>query len=89
MSAHKLGYLLKHAYQRYGELTTSELAPLGIRPGEWAALSCLDEPSNCNELVVPGKYECLPADLASLVIMLFLHLKMDESRQKIEEAVPP
>jgi DNA-binding MarR family transcriptional regulator len=43
MSAHKLGYLLKHAYQRYGELTTSELAPLGIRPGEWAALSCLDE----------------------------------------------
>jgi DNA-binding MarR family transcriptional regulator len=43
MSAHKLGYLLKHAYLRYGQLATNELAPLGITPGEWAALSCLDE----------------------------------------------
>lgn len=40
---HKLGYLLKHVYQNFGQLTTATLEPLGIKPLEWAALSCLDE----------------------------------------------
>jgi len=42
-SSHRLGYLLKHAHLRYAELTSAELAPLGIGPREWAALNCLDE----------------------------------------------
>jgi DNA-binding MarR family transcriptional regulator len=40
---HRLGYLLKHAYLRYAQLTSAELEPLGISPREWAALNCLDE----------------------------------------------
>jgi DNA-binding MarR family transcriptional regulator len=43
VSAHRLGYLLKHAHLRYAQLTSAELAPLGIGPREWAALNCLDE----------------------------------------------
>ncbi|MFI6170624.1 MarR family winged helix-turn-helix transcriptional regulator [Nocardia sp. NPDC051052] len=39
----RLGYLLKHAALRYGELTSTKLEPLGIAPQEWAALNCLDE----------------------------------------------
>lgn len=40
---HRLGYLLKHAELRYGQLTSAVLAPLGLNAREWAALSCLDE----------------------------------------------
>ncbi|MFC9439668.1 MarR family winged helix-turn-helix transcriptional regulator [Nocardia sp. NPDC057030] len=39
----RLGYLLKHAALQYAELTSTELAPLGITPQEWAALNCLDD----------------------------------------------
>ncbi|MFE9580938.1 MarR family winged helix-turn-helix transcriptional regulator [Nocardia sp. NPDC006044] len=39
----RLGYLLKHAALHYAELTSAELAPLGITPQEWAALNCLDD----------------------------------------------
>jgi DNA-binding MarR family transcriptional regulator len=42
-ASHRLGYLLKHANLRFGQLTTTALAPLGLAPREWAALNCLDE----------------------------------------------
>ena len=42
-SAVRLGYLLKHAQQQFGQLTTSKLEPLGITPREWAALSALED----------------------------------------------
>lgn len=45
-SPHRLGYLLKHAQLRYGQMAVAALEPLGIRPHEWAALSCLhDQPA--------------------------------------------
>jgi DNA-binding MarR family transcriptional regulator len=40
---HRLGYLLKHAELRYGQLTSAELEPLGISPREWVVLNCLDD----------------------------------------------
>src|SRR3954447_10365994 len=43
VTAHRLGYLLKHASLRYAQLTSNALEPLGITPREWAALNCLDE----------------------------------------------
>jgi DNA-binding MarR family transcriptional regulator len=42
-SPHRLGYLLKHAQLRYGAMASAALEPLGVRPHEWAALSCLDD----------------------------------------------
>lgn len=39
----RLGYLLKIVYLRFGELTTTALAPLGIDTREWAALISLDD----------------------------------------------
>ena len=42
-TSHRLGYLLKHVYLRFGRLTSAQLEPLGISPVEWAALSCLDD----------------------------------------------
>jgi DNA-binding MarR family transcriptional regulator len=41
----RLGYLLKHAYLQYTDLTGAALAPLGIDAREWVALRYLeDEP---------------------------------------------
>ena len=37
----RLGYLLKHAHQRYAELAASAFAALGVRPQEWVAVSAL------------------------------------------------
>jgi DNA-binding MarR family transcriptional regulator len=42
-ASHRLGYLLKHAQLRYAQLTSAALAPIGLSPREWAALTCLDE----------------------------------------------
>lgn len=39
----RLGYLLKHANLRFGELVQGALEPLGIGPREWAALLCLND----------------------------------------------
>jgi DNA-binding MarR family transcriptional regulator len=39
----RLGYLLKHAQLRFGELVGAALAPLGIDGRQWGALLCLDD----------------------------------------------
>jgi DNA-binding MarR family transcriptional regulator len=39
----RLGYLLKHAYLGYTELTGAALAPLGVDPREWVTLMYLED----------------------------------------------
>jgi DNA-binding MarR family transcriptional regulator len=63
----RLGYLLKHAQRRYSEMTSAALAPLGIRPQEWAALNCLDEEHGRSQKEVA---ELLGIDRTTMVALL-------------------
>jgi DNA-binding MarR family transcriptional regulator len=64
---HRLGYLLKQAQLRYGEMAVADLAPLGIRPHEWAALSCLDEPHQRSQKQIA---ELLGIDRTTMVALV-------------------
>jgi DNA-binding MarR family transcriptional regulator len=62
----RLGYLLKHAQLRFAQLTAAKLAPLGISPREWAALSCLgDEHASQREIA-----ELLGVDRTTMVALI-------------------
>jgi DNA-binding MarR family transcriptional regulator len=66
-TAHRLGYLLKHAALRYLELTTAELEPLGISPSQWAALNCLNEQHGLSQREVA---ELLGIDRTKMVALV-------------------
>jgi DNA-binding MarR family transcriptional regulator len=66
-ASHRLGYLLKHAHLRYAELTSAQLEPLGISPGEWAALNCLDEQHGLSQREVA---ELLGVDRTTMVALV-------------------
>jgi DNA-binding MarR family transcriptional regulator len=62
----RLGYLLKHVQLRFAQLTSAELAPLGISPREWATLSCLnDERASQREVA-----ELLGVDRTTMVALV-------------------
>ncbi|MFD6162301.1 MarR family winged helix-turn-helix transcriptional regulator [Nocardia sp. NPDC060256] len=63
----RLGYLLKHAALRYGALTSTELAPIGIAPQEWAALNCLNEQDGRSQKEVA---ELLGIDRTTMVALI-------------------
>lgn len=63
----RLGYLLKHAALQYAELTSTELAPLGITPQEWAALNCLDDQHERSQKEVA---ELLGIDRTTMVALI-------------------
>jgi DNA-binding MarR family transcriptional regulator len=63
----RLGYLLKHAYLRYAQLTSAELEPLGISPREWAALNCLDDQHGLSQREVG---ELLGVDRTTMVALV-------------------
>lgn len=78
----RLGYLLKHVYLRFGQLTSAELGPLGISPLEWAALSCIDEQRGLSQREVS---ELLGIDRTKMVALI------DELERKgcVERRVQP
>jgi DNA-binding MarR family transcriptional regulator len=63
----RLGYLLKQAQLRYGGAASIALEPLGIRPHEWAALSCLDEPHQRSQKQIA---ELLGIDRTTMVALV-------------------
>lgn len=63
----RLGYLLKHAALQYADLTSTELAPLGITPQEWAALNCLDDQHERSQKEVA---ELLGIDRTTMVALI-------------------
>jgi DNA-binding MarR family transcriptional regulator len=63
----RLGYLLKQAHLQYTQLTSDELEPIGISPGEWAALNCLDEEYGRSQREVA---ELLRIDRTSMVALV-------------------
>ena len=69
-TSHRLGYLIKHVYLRFGQLTSAELEPLGISPLEWAALSCLDVQRGLSQKEVA---ELLGIDRTKMVALVDEH----------------
>lgn len=63
----RLGYLLKHAQKRYGEMTSEALAPLGLDGRSWAALNCLDEQHGHSQREVA---ELLAVDRTTMVALV-------------------
>ncbi|MEO3869181.1 MarR family transcriptional regulator [Nonomuraea sp. B12E4] len=67
MSRRRLGYLLKHANLRLGELTGPALEPYGIDGREFAVLSVLGGPGSLSQLAAAQR---LGIDRTTMVALL-------------------
>jgi DNA-binding MarR family transcriptional regulator len=65
--AGRLGYLMKHAHQRLGELTGSALAPFGISGRELAVLIAIDDRAPLSQQEVARR---LGVDRTSMVALI-------------------
>jgi DNA-binding MarR family transcriptional regulator len=63
----RLGYLLKQAQLRFTEQASAALAPLGLGPREWAALTCLEEQHGLSQREVA---ELLGVDRTTMVALV-------------------
>jgi DNA-binding MarR family transcriptional regulator len=63
----RLGYLLKHAHQRFAGLTSAALAPLGIDTREWATLICIDDAHPRSQLELA---EAVGVDRTTMVALI-------------------
>jgi DNA-binding MarR family transcriptional regulator len=63
----RLGYLLKHAHARYGELSAAALAPLGITGRHNAVLIAVDSPEPLSQQEIAAR---LGVDRTSMVALI-------------------